>query len=76
MRPGLGECRENEVHKESEECRGQKESLAFLVQMVVREYLDCQGPRVFQGKMGLQVTLARRDFLVCQVLMAKKVTKV
>lgn len=66
------ESRGIEVQLESEEYQGQKESLASLVQMAVREYLDFQGPRVFRGKVGLQVMLAHKDFLVYRVLMAKK----
>lgn len=61
---------------ESEECRVQKEKLASLVQMVVKEFPGCRGQRVFQGKMGLQVMPAHKVFLVCQVLMARKVSVV
>lgn len=76
VRTAQKECWGTEVHQESEEFLGQKETLAFLVQMVVKEFLDCQGPRVFQEKMGLQVMLAHRDFLVCRELMVKKDTEV
>lgn len=69
---GRRECWGSEVRVESEEYQGQKESLVSPVQMAVKEYLDCQGPRVFQEKVGLQVMLAHKDFLVCQALTAKK----
>lgn len=61
---------------ESEECQGQKERLVSLVQMVVKEFLGCRGQRVFQGKMVLQVMPVHKVFLVCPVLMARKVSVV
>lgn len=65
-------CRGIEALLESEECRGQKENRASLVQMPVRGYLVFQDPRVLQLKMGLRVTLAHKDFLVCPALTARK----
>ncbi|KAF3852749.1 hypothetical protein F7725_006104 [Dissostichus mawsoni] len=44
----------------------------MLVQMAERGFLVFQQSRVFQGKMGVQVMPAYKDFLVCQALMAKK----
>lgn len=59
---------------ESEECQDQKERLASQVRMVVKEYLGCPAPRVFQEKVGLQVMLVLKDFLVYLDHMAKKDT--
>lgn len=64
------------VLKESEEYLDQKENLVFLVQTVVREFPGCQDPRVFQEKVGRQVMLVLKDFLVCQELLAQKDTAV
>lgn len=69
-------CRGIEVRLESEECRGQRESLASPVPTVAKGSPGCPGPRVFRGKMGLRVTPAHKVFLVCQALMARKVSVV
>lgn len=55
---------------------GQKENLAFLVQMDVREYPGYQLQRVFQEKVGLLVMLVHKGSLVCQALTAQKATLV
>lgn len=72
VRLATSEFRATLVLLESEECLDQKEDLVLLVQMVVREFLDCLDPRVFQGKVELQVTLGFKDYLVYQELMGQK----